>query len=266
MLPCAAGYYRYVLARMQEGKTDISAEKANYEFSSLSAVAITPSAQVLPDILVTKVGICGRLAYGDLHFKKNSKRVTLTAVDGSGVNMQAIADDFNKFCFMVPPGRYRIAPYVSTDDKAKGLVVAPTHVDLAVAGEPVLELMFGQAKLALHGNVYCLDGPCPDDVMIVVHVESTGTKVMSGKLGDLQADHASTGKKPPPAWLPPQQCTVNCACSPITPAVCDLPVLTHRKCRRYGHALKLHATCLSLSSKLGVPSVPAGPVISLGLG
>lgn len=43
---------------MQEGKTDVSAEKVNYEFSSLSAVAITPSAQVLPDIIVTKVCAC----------------------------------------------------------------------------------------------------------------------------------------------------------------------------------------------------------------
>jgi hypothetical protein len=64
-----------VLARMQEGKTDISAEKQDFEFSSLSAVSITPSAQVLPDISVKKLGICGRLTYGDLHFKKNSKKV-----------------------------------------------------------------------------------------------------------------------------------------------------------------------------------------------
>lgn len=186
---------RYVLARMQEGKTDISAEKVNFEFSKLSAVAITPSAQVLPDILVTKVGVCGRLVYGDLHFKKNSKRVTLTAVDGRGPNLQAVADDLNKFCFVVPAGRYRVAPYVSADDKAKGLVVAPTHVDITVVGEPILDLQFGQAKLALHGTVQCLDGPCPDDVLVEVHVASTGTKVMSGKLSELPADgHSATGE------------------------------------------------------------------------
>lgn len=167
---------------MQEGKTDISAEKVDYEFSSLSAVAITPSAQVLPDIIVKKVGVCGRLVYGDIHFKRNSKKVTLTAVDGSGLNMHTLADDFNKFCFIVPPGRYRVAPYVSADDKAKGLVVAPTHTDVTVVGEPVHDLSFGQAKLFLHGSVSCLDGPCPDDVMVVVNVASTGTKVMSGKL------------------------------------------------------------------------------------
>jgi hypothetical protein len=180
LLLCVA--CRYVLARMQEGRTDISAEKVDYEFSSLSAVAITPSAQVLPDIIVNKVGVCGRLVYGDLHFKRNSKKVTLTAVDGSGLNMHTLADDFNKFCFIVPPGRYRVAPYVSADDKAKGLVVAPTHSDVTVLGEPIHDLSFGQAKLVLHGSVSCLDGPCPDDVMVVVNVASTGTKVMSGKL------------------------------------------------------------------------------------
>lgn len=185
--------YRYVLARMQEGKTDISADKVDYELSSLSAVAITPSAQVLPDIIVRKVGICGRLSYGDIQFKRNSKKVTLTAVDGSGINMHTMADDFNKFCFLVPPGRYRVAPYVSADDKAKGLVVAPTHVDLSVVGEPVHDLQFGQAKLALHGSVSCLDGACPDDVMVLVHVASTGTKVMSGQLGNIPAD----GHTPP---------------------------------------------------------------------
>lgn len=184
-----------MLARMQEGKTDICAEKVDYEFSSLSAVAITPSAQVLPDIIVKKLGVCGRLVYGDQQFKKNSKKVTLTAVDGSGLNMHTSADDFNKFCFLVPPGRYRVAPYVSADDKSRGLVVAPTHSDVTVVGEPVQDLQFGQAKLALHGSVICLNGNCPDDVMVVVNVASTGTKVMSGKLGDIPpVGHTATGK------------------------------------------------------------------------
>lgn len=108
--------------------------------------------------------------------------------------MQVQADDFNKFCFIVPPGRYRVAPYVSADDKSKGLVVAPTHTDLVVVGEPVLDLSFGQAKLSIHGSVYCVDGPCPDDVLVVVHVASTGTKVLSGKLVDLAAHAAAAGK------------------------------------------------------------------------
>jgi hypothetical protein len=108
----------------------------------------------------------------------------------------------------VPPGRYRIAPYVSADDKAKGLVVAPTHVDLSVVGEPVHDLQFGQAKLALHGSVSCLDGPCPDDVMVVVHVASTGTKVMSGQLGNIPAD----GHNPPGVfvWGGVQRCRWGC--------------------------------------------------------
>lgn len=186
---------RYVLARMQEGKTDVSAEKADYQFSKLAAVSITPSAQVLPDILVKKVGICGRLSYGDAHFKQSSKKVTLTALDGSGVNMHTLADNLYKWCFLVPPGRYRVAPHVSADDKTKGLVVAPTHVDLSVNGEPELGLVFGQAKLAIHGNVVCLDGPCPDDVAVEVHVASTGTKILSGKLKDIPAseDHPASG-------------------------------------------------------------------------
>lgn len=187
-VPC-----RYVLARMQEGKTDISAEKQDYEFSSLSAVSITPSAQVLPDISVTKLAICGRLTYGDMHFKRNSKKVTLTAVDGASLNLHTLADDFNRWCFMVPAlGRYRVAPYVSADDRSKGLVVAPTHSDVSLVGEPVTNLSFGQAKLALHGSVLCLDGPCPDELMVVVHVASTGTKVLSGKVGNIPPDDPAT--------------------------------------------------------------------------
>lgn len=187
-VPC-----RYVLARMQEGKTDISAEKQDYEFSSLSAVSITPSAQVLPDISVTKLAICGRLTYGDMHFKRNSKKVTLTAVDGASLNLHTLADDFNRWCFMVPAlGRYRVAPYVSADDRSKGLVVAPTHSDVSLVGEPVTNLSFGQAKLALHGSVLCLDGPCPDELMVVVHVASTGTKILSGKVGNIPPDDPTT--------------------------------------------------------------------------
>jgi hypothetical protein len=122
-----------------------------------------------------------------------SLQVTLTAVDGSGLNLHTLADDFNRWCFMVPaPGRYRVAPYVSADDRAKGLVVAPTHSDVSLVGEPVTDLSFGQAKLNFHGSVLCLDGACPDDLMVVVHVASTGTKILSGKVGNIPPDDPAT--------------------------------------------------------------------------
>jgi hypothetical protein len=155
---------------MSEGRVDITATKKHHSFSSLSAVDVTPSAAHLPDITVTSLALCGRLEYGEQRFKGAARRVSLVSNDGAGITQQTTADAASgAFCFAsVPPGRYRVAPYISADEKSKGLVFSPSHVDLQLAGQPLVNVVFSQAQLSVAGEVVCLAGPCPGDVQLVL--------------------------------------------------------------------------------------------------
>lgn len=63
--------------------------------------------QMLPDVLVTSLAVCGRLSSGDARFKVSSRRVSLTSIGGASepVAEQVSTDADGSFCFMVPPGR-----------------------------------------------------------------------------------------------------------------------------------------------------------------
>eukprot|EP00775_Hariotina_reticulata_P012385 gene12385-12519_t len=160
---------RYVLARMQEGRVDISAAKQHYAFSSLTAVQVTPAAQVVPDIIVKAVAVCGKLIFSaDSKFKIAGRRVSLTSTDEAGITELVSSDPAGNFCFSVPAGSYRIAPYASVDEKSKGLIFNPSHLDAGVVGEPRLDITFSQAQLTVSGTVVCLDEACPGDTQLTL--------------------------------------------------------------------------------------------------
>ncbi|KAF6256204.1 hypothetical protein COO60DRAFT_1702424 [Scenedesmus sp. NREL 46B-D3] len=187
---------RYSLTRMSEGRVEVTATKRHHSFSNLAAAHITPSAAVLPDIVVTSLALCGRLEHGEQQFKGAARRVSLVSNDGAGVTQQTTADAASgAFCFAsVPPGRYRVAPYVSAGDKAKGLLFSPSHVDLQLAGQPLVNVVFSQAQLSVAGEVECLGGPCPGDVQLVLR-GADGKVAASVRLDDVAVkDKQSTGK------------------------------------------------------------------------
>lgn len=186
-------FSRYTIARMNEGRLDVTAAKKYHTFSSLTAVHVTPAAQVLPDITVKSISVCGRLAYGEQQFKVNSRRVSLTSSDGGSIAEHTAADAASAFCFTVPPGRYRVAPYVTSDEKSRGLIFSPNHADLEVSGEPVFNVVFSQAQLTISGSVVCLDGPCPGDVHVSLK-SAAGKVVVSARLDEIAVkDRHSTG-------------------------------------------------------------------------
>jgi hypothetical protein len=156
---------------MQEGTADIAATKPLMAFTFLAAVSLTPSAHGLPDLSVSRSSICGRLTWGEPVLKKTARRLSLVSADdsaGTAISETTTADEHLHYCFSVPPGRYRVAPIVTAEHMARGLVVAPPYADIELRGEPVHGVEFRQAILALLGSVACLDGPCPGDVFIQV--------------------------------------------------------------------------------------------------
>lgn len=91
-------------------------------------------------------------------------------------------------------GRYRVAPYVSSEEKSKGLVFAPTHSDFEISGEPVLHLTFNQAQLTVTGTVICLDGSCPGDVTQLFLKDGGGKLVLVARLDEVTVrDKQATG-------------------------------------------------------------------------
>lgn len=187
---------RYSLARMSEGRVDISASKKHHSFSSLTAVHITPSAALLPDITVTALELCGRLEHGEQRFKGSARRVSLVSSDGTNPSQHTTADaSSGEFCFArVPPGRYRAAPYVTADEKSKGLVFSPSFVDVQLAGQPVVNVVFSQAQLSVAGEVACLAGPCPGDVQLLLRA-ADGKVAASARLDEVAVrDEQSTGE------------------------------------------------------------------------
>jgi hypothetical protein len=181
---------------MSEGRVDISAAKKHHSFSSLTAVHVTPSAALLPDITVTSLALCGRLEHGEQRFKGSARQVSLVSNDGAGVSQHTTADAASgAFCFTsVPPGRFRVAPYISADEKSTGLVFSPGHVDLQLAGQPIVNVVFSQAQLSVAGEVACLAGPCPGDVQLVLQA-AEGKVAASVRLDEVAVkDKQSTGE------------------------------------------------------------------------
>jgi hypothetical protein len=188
---------------MQEGRVDISAAKQHYVFSSLSAVQVTPAAQVVPDIMVKAVAVCGKLIFSsDSKFKIAGRRVSLTSTDDGGITEQVSTDASGGFCFSVPPGSCRIAPYVSGDEKSKGLIFTPSHLDLEVVGDPRLDLAFSQAQLTVSGTVTCLDGACPGDIQLTLR-SSGGKSSYTALLSEVAVKSQSSGNLRKMEMAPP---------------------------------------------------------------
>jgi hypothetical protein len=136
------------------------------------------------------------LEHGEQRFKASARRVSLVSNDGAGVTQQTTADAASgAFCFSsVPPGRYRVAPYVSADEKSKGLVFSPGHVDLQLAGQPLVNVVFSQAQLAVAGEVVCLTGPCPGDVQLTLRA-ADGKVAAVVQLDEVAVKDKSSGER-----------------------------------------------------------------------
>lgn len=105
---------------------------------------------------------------------------------------------------MLVPCRYRVAPYVTSEEKSKGLIFKPTHTDFEVSGEPVLHLSFSQAQLTVAGSVVCMDGPCPGDVQLSLR-DAAGKVVYAARLDEVAVrDKETAGAHP--AFLSPAEC------------------------------------------------------------
>lgn len=185
---------RYLLARMQEGKHHITAHKEHHTYTALSPVEVTPAAQALPDMTTSKLAACGKLTYADKRFSSPGRRVSIASISGDvSITKQTSTNATNHFCFSIAPGSYRVAPYVASDEKSRGLVFNPPHVDVSISGTPILDVAFSQGQLSLGGSIRCLESPCEADVLLTLTDKSSGKQVAVARLSEVAQEHASTG-------------------------------------------------------------------------
>ena len=68
-----------------------------------------------------------------------------------------MTNENGEFCFEVKSGQYTVTPFITSDEKEKGLRLQPTEKTVQIDGSPLLNLNFIQAKLSVNGKVKCLE-------------------------------------------------------------------------------------------------------------
>jgi protocatechuate 3,4-dioxygenase beta subunit len=155
---------RFKIERITSGKYTVRASKPHHVFSELAALQITPALQSLPDILLTRLHVCGRVESEEV---VADRQVVLSRVGGGGGGgggggeLSVRADRDGRFCFEVEPGhKYTVRPQAAASETAKGVTLAPAHRTVTVEAEPVLNVDFMQARVSISGRVKCLTSPC----------------------------------------------------------------------------------------------------------
>lgn len=180
----------YLLTKMQEGAHDVTASKQHLQFTPLKAVAFSPG-KTLPDIVVSKLAVCGDIAYTDAKFN-NNRRVVLASTDGS-ITDKTTHNSAGQFCFHVPAGTYSISPMVSSDEKAQGLVFSTMVREVTVTTDPVLDVTFMQGELQLTGSLTCLALPCDESITLRLINAASKQVVVQGPVSRFQPQPTSTG-------------------------------------------------------------------------
>ena len=57
-----------------------------------------------------------------------------------------LSDKEGKFCFMVPPGEYRLTPTILPHERAGGLSFSPEFLDITISNQPMLNVDFAQVS------------------------------------------------------------------------------------------------------------------------
>ncbi|XP_020582694.1 LOW QUALITY PROTEIN: nodal modulator 1-like [Phalaenopsis equestris] len=143
------GFYK--LDQVTSKHYTIVAEKDHYKFSALENFLVLPNMASINDIIAIYYDVCGvvrvispnsiakvALTHGPDNFKPQAK---LTMENGS-------------FCFLVPPGEYRLSALALSSDTSSSPLFSPPYIDIKV-NSPLLDIEFFEAQVNIHGSVLC---------------------------------------------------------------------------------------------------------------
>jgi hypothetical protein len=190
----------YEIENVPIAKYKVNAEKKGYGFS-LPSFEASASSRVVPDIVVVKVDICGKISIphppagvaGGANRKINLK--------GAGPSdLQTTTDQNGQFCFQVPAEadarNVVLAPVVPSYERQAGLLLSSLEMSLSLDTSPIVNLHFAQALLSIRGQVFCLSRPCDQRISIQLTPLAGGETITTGLLPTSVQDGQSTFEFP----------------------------------------------------------------------
>lgn len=180
----------YTLERMTTGKYTITARKSHMFFHDLKEFALSPSVPAVPDIVVTRYHICGKVDSGE-------STPHSVALVGKSNQMKAdtVTDKSGNYCFEAAPGTYQVTPSLQDAEIAKGIYLSPPSREVVISDKPNLATNFVQAMVSLKGRVKCLN-KCASNTRVSIRLMSSDDEVFQtvDKNGAFSFDNVFPGK------------------------------------------------------------------------
>ena len=123
-------------------------------------IDIKPNSRQISNLVANDYHLCGKISIdvssSDSKAFAVSKRTVV--LQEKNKNERRISTNENgEFCFEVKSGQYTVTPFITSDEKEKGLRLQPTEKTVQIDGSPLLNVNFIQAKLSINGKVKCLE-------------------------------------------------------------------------------------------------------------
>eukprot|EP01130_Rhizamoeba_saxonica_P017720 TRINITY_DN8651_c0_g1_i1.p2 TRINITY_DN8651_c0_g1~~TRINITY_DN8651_c0_g1_i1.p2 ORF type:complete len:546 (-),score=134.67 TRINITY_DN8651_c0_g1_i1:1952-3589(-) len=164
----------YKLDQVTTGEYTLYSSKENYVFNPLRNFRITPTIVEIPETVVHRYQICGKISIPQppKGIKISSRTVYLVNNEEKSSIQTDVAGNY---CFDVLPGVYTIAPDFSEKEIELGLLLKDSEFEIIVDAEPVLDVNFEQARLMVTGQINCIESPC--DTSLSVSLSAIGRSI-----------------------------------------------------------------------------------------
>jgi len=163
----------YRLENVTTGNYNVVIKKENYFFED-ETFYITPNSPTLPTISAKKYSICGKIEISQLPsgvLPVNQRKITLQPSGAQNTEITSMtADPAGKFCFIAPPGKFKIEVMVSSNEMKKGFLMKPKSLEVEVISHPISNIIFQQFRAKVMGKMTCI-GSCEDAVVYMTTTE-----------------------------------------------------------------------------------------------
>jgi len=168
----------YKMDNVTTGNYEVNLEKEKHLFDT-ERVYVTPNTPSLPVFSSKKYSICGsidvvQLPHGVLPV--HQRKVFLQPVGASNTEIVSkMADPSGAFCFLAPPGKYKIEVMISSTELKKGFILKPRDQAVDVVSEPVSGIQFKQFRASVTGKLKCI-GSCEDSVVHMTPLDNPSSE------------------------------------------------------------------------------------------
>lgn len=167
---------QFAIEQVTSGTYTMQASKVGYKFAPLKNIKITPSNNILPNIVSTFVDVCGRL-----YIPHPPKGVPTTnrviSVKGEHFSQTVRTGPSGEFCVSVPsspvPLSYTFTAEVSSSERKMGLALAEESIMILVDAVPLNNINFVQNLLTIKGQVKCITSPCDPSTSVTLKTETS---------------------------------------------------------------------------------------------